>query len=66
MCSYMPHRYAMPDQKTVYSSDDGTNQAFWKFVADKAGDMSSGTLYGAKLTQISDVYGENGRTHILS
>lgn len=30
---------------------------FWKFVADVPGDMSAGTLYGAKLTQINDVYG---------
>ena len=26
----------MPDQKTVYASDDGTGVVFYKFVADKA------------------------------
>lgn len=49
----------MPDNKTVYATDDGTNTAFWKFVADKPGDMSSGTLYGAKFFQTSDInYGD--------
>jgi hypothetical protein len=41
----------MPDQRTVFLSDDGTGTVFFKFVADTAGDMSSGTLYGAKVTQ---------------
>jgi len=41
----------MPDQKTVYLTDDGTAKAFYKFVADEAGDLSAGTLYVAKVTQ---------------
>lgn len=41
----------MPDSKTVYITDDGTNKGFYKFVSDKANDLSSGTLYAAKLTQ---------------
>lgn len=41
----------MPDEKTVYLTDDGTDKGFYKFVADNAGDMSSGTLYAAKVTQ---------------
>lgn len=32
----------MPDNRTVYMADDGTNTAQYKFVADKAGDLSSG------------------------
>jgi len=32
----------MPDNKTAYITDDGTNVAFFKFVADKAGDVSAG------------------------
>lgn len=49
----------MPDNKTVYSTDDGTNTAFWKFIMDEPNDMSSGTLYGAKFFQNSDVnYGD--------
>ncbi|WP_339898909.1 alkaline phosphatase PhoX [uncultured Gilvimarinus sp.] len=41
----------MPDQKTVYLSQDDTDGVLFKFVADTAADLSSGTLYGAKLTQ---------------
>lgn len=41
----------MPDWKTVYTTDDGSNKAFYKFVATNAGDLSEGTLYAAKLTQ---------------
>jgi len=43
----------MPDQRTVYLSDDGTNVVFFKFVADVAGDLSAGTLFAAKITQLS-------------
>lgn len=41
----------MPDRKTVYLTDDGSNKGFYKFVADTAGDLSAGTLYAAKVTQ---------------
>lgn len=41
----------MPNNKTVYLSDDGSNVVFFKFVADTAGDLSAGTLYAAKVTQ---------------
>ncbi|TKB51872.1 alkaline phosphatase PhoX [Ferrimonas aestuarii] len=41
----------MPDQRTVYLSQDDTGGVMFKFVADAAGDLSAGTLYGAKLTQ---------------
>ena len=44
----------MPDQKTVYLSDDGTNVVFFKFVADTAGDLSAGTLFAAKMTQTAE------------
>ncbi|NBC47497.1 MAG: DUF839 domain-containing protein [Gammaproteobacteria bacterium] len=49
--------YVMPDRRTVYISDDGTNVGLWRFVADTAGDLSSGTLYAAKWNQTST---ENG------
>ncbi len=49
--------YVMPDKKTVYQSDDGTNGVFYKFVADTAGDLSAGTLYAAKWNQTSSVGG---------
>ncbi|MCA8882446.1 MAG: DUF839 domain-containing protein [Rhodobacteraceae bacterium] len=53
----------MPDGRTVYMSDDDSPKytdakynsnsggVFFKFVADRAEDMSSGTLYAAKATQ---------------
>ncbi len=41
----------MPDQRTVYLSDDGTGTVFFKFVTDTPGDLSAGTLYAAKATQ---------------
>lgn len=44
----------MPDRKTVYMSDDGTGVVFYKFIADNAGDLSSGTLYAAKIKQLAE------------
>ncbi|MEP7286121.1 MAG: alkaline phosphatase PhoX [Chloroflexota bacterium] len=41
----------MPDQKTAYFGDDGTDRVLYKFVADKEGDLSAGTLFAAKVTQ---------------
>jgi hypothetical protein len=32
----------MPDRRTVYMTDDGTNTGMWKFIADRKNDMSSG------------------------
>ena len=46
----------MPDAKTVYQSDDGTNRILWKFVASEAADLSAGTLYAAKVTQDGDIF----------
>ncbi|WP_102226755.1 PhoX family protein [Acidimangrovimonas sediminis] len=43
----------MPDRKTVYISDDGTNVGLFMYKADVAGDLSAGTLYAAKWTQTS-------------
>eukprot|EP01026_Neomeris_dumetosa_P052296 TRINITY_DN4622_c0_g1_i5.p2 TRINITY_DN4622_c0_g1~~TRINITY_DN4622_c0_g1_i5.p2 ORF type:complete len:534 (-),score=81.39 TRINITY_DN4622_c0_g1_i5:282-1883(-) len=34
----------LPDNKTVYLTDDGTNVGFYRFVADTAGDFSSGCI----------------------
>lgn len=41
----------MPDKKTVYLTDDGSNKGFFKFIADTAGDLSAGKLYAAKVKQ---------------
>jgi secreted PhoX family phosphatase len=42
------------DEKTVYFGDDGSNVMVFKFVADAAGDLSAGTLYAAKVSQVED------------
>jgi secreted PhoX family phosphatase len=44
----------MPDLKTVYFGDDGTDVVFFKFVADEPEDLSVGTLYAAKVAQNDD------------
>ena len=43
----------MPDKKTAYISNDGTNVALYRFVADKEGDLSSGQLFALKWVQTS-------------
>lgn len=45
--------YVMPDGKTVYLTDDGTNDILFMFVAKNAGDLSDGTLYAAHWLQTS-------------
>ncbi|EXJ16646.1 Alkaline phosphatase [Imhoffiella purpurea] len=45
--------YVMPDERTVYLSDDGTNVGLFLFVADRARVLSSGTLYAAHWVQTS-------------
>lgn len=54
----------MPDQKTVYLSDDGTGVVFFKFIADTAGDLSAGTLYAAKITQDGASGAESAETSL--
>lgn len=39
----------MPDNRTTFMGDDATNSGYFVFVADKEKDLSSGTLYAAKL-----------------
>jgi secreted PhoX family phosphatase len=41
----------MPDERTALMGDDATNGGLFMFVADKAQDLSSGTLYVAKWAQ---------------
>ena len=41
----------MPDNKTVYLTDDGYDTVLYKFSADVAGDLTKGTLFAAKLNQ---------------
>lgn len=51
----------MPDGKTVYFGDDGSNVAIFMFVGNVSGDLSKGgTLYAAKWTQTSAANGGAG------
>jgi secreted PhoX family phosphatase len=43
--------YVMPDQRTVYLTDDGTNVGLFMFVANLRSDLSAGNLYAAKWVQ---------------
>ena len=45
----------MGDEKTVLMGDDATNSGFFAFIADTARDLSSGTLYVAKLAASTDI-----------
>lgn len=47
----------MPDNRTVYFGDDGTNVALFMYVADTAEDLTAGSLYAAKWNQIHAVDG---------
>ncbi|MGD8588649.1 MAG: DUF839 domain-containing protein [Chromatiales bacterium] len=43
--------YVMPDKRTVYMTDDGTNVGLFMFVANRQGDLGAGNLYAAKWVQ---------------
>lgn len=49
--------YVMPDNQTVYLTDDGSNNGFYLFLADKPADLSAGTLYAMKWQQTGDQQG---------
>lgn len=51
----------MPDERTVLMGDDTTNGGLFMFVADRARDLSAGTLYVARWTQTSGVGPGAGR-----
>ena len=54
----LPH--VMPDRRTAYLTDDGTNVGLYLFVADREGDLSAGTLYAARWNQRPDPSGSAG------
>ncbi len=45
--------YVMPNEKTAYITDDGTNVGLFRFEADNPGDLSSGRLYAAVYQETS-------------
>jgi secreted PhoX family phosphatase len=60
---YAPGRFAREmqemasDNRTAIGGDDGKNTGLFMFVADKAKDLSAGTIYAAKVTQTSAANG---------
>jgi secreted PhoX family phosphatase len=55
----------MPDGKTVYFGDDGTNVALFMFVGNTVNDLSKGgTLYAAKWTQTSAAGSDGGTANL--
>jgi secreted PhoX family phosphatase len=56
--------YVMPDQKTVYLTDDGTNDSLQMFVAKTAGDLSEGRLFAARWFQTSPAGAPHGTADI--
>jgi secreted PhoX family phosphatase len=57
--------YVMPNQKTVYISDDGSRVGLFRYEADVAGDLSSGELFAAKWSQTSPWTNDQERIHPL-
>jgi len=43
--------FVMPDRRTAYMTDDGTNTFLSVFVADEEGDLSAGKLFCARVNQ---------------
>ena len=54
----------MGDSRTAIQGDDGTYTMMSMFVADKAGDLSKGTLYAAKWNQISPDGTDGGKANL--
>lgn len=56
--------YVMPDQKTAYITDDGTNDSLQMFVADVPGDLSKGRLFAMRWFQTSPAGAPHGTADI--
>ncbi|MCB1740410.1 MAG: DUF839 domain-containing protein [Gammaproteobacteria bacterium] len=52
--------YVMPDRRTAYISDDGTDVGLYRFVADQPADLSAGYLYAARWRQSDDAGAGDG------
>ncbi|WP_153043014.1 Ig-like domain-containing protein [Neobacillus mesonae] len=51
----------MPDNRTAYFGDDGGNTGLFMYVADKAENLTAGTLYAAKFNQTGTENGGSGK-----
>ena len=58
--------YVMPNNKTVYAGDDGSKRGMFRYEADRAEDLTAGTLYAAKLTQTATVSAANGGSFTIA
>lgn len=57
--------YVMPDQRTVYLTDDGRSGGLFLFVSDEKSNLSAGRLYAARFNQTStDIGGAGNLTWI--
>lgn len=56
--------YVMPDKKTVYMTDDGTNDSLQMFIAKTPGDLSEGRLFAARWFQTSPAGAPHGAADI--
>jgi hypothetical protein len=50
VCVFVACSVVMPDNRTVYSTDDGSNGVLLMFKADKPSDLSSGVCAGVCCT----------------
>jgi secreted PhoX family phosphatase len=55
-----------PDRQTVLFGDDGGNTMMFMYVADKAEDLSAGTLYAAKWMQTTNMNGGSANLSWIS
>jgi secreted PhoX family phosphatase len=56
--------YVMPDQRTVYITDDGTNDSIQMFLAKTPGDLSEGRLFAMRWFQTSKAGQPHGTADI--
>jgi len=54
--------HILPDGRTAYKGDDGKDVVLTMFVADRANDLSAGTLYAAQLDQLDATHGGKFKT----
>lgn len=55
----------MPNEKTVYTSDDGSHVGLFRYEADTKGDLSSGELFAVKFHQTSPWTNDTERKYDL-
>ncbi|MBX2801796.1 MAG: DUF839 domain-containing protein [Myxococcales bacterium] len=60
----LEHALVMPDERTVFLSDEDTNGTLFLFVADTAGDLSSGELFAPRWHQTSGDFSDGGAADI--